>query len=130
MARNLHRLIALCLLLVWGPATMCCALDAAGAESLCASETCHSPDKEKAPGDGCNVLESGDYQSVFSTTKVAPSATFICACLICLRADVEKSAEVVAVELAAIERPRNWTVRWHFERRAAALAHAPDSLTV
>lgn len=127
MPRNVQRLIALCLILIWGPATMCCALEAAGVENLCASEDCHSPNSANAPLDGCNIVESGDFQGVVPTFKTAPSVTFICACLICLKAAVEAPG---AVEFAVRdnERPRDCTVGWHFERRAAALAHAPDSL--
>lgn len=107
---------------------MCCALEATGVESICADGNCHSADGTNEPTDGCNILESGDYQGVNPTIKTSAPTSFVCACLICLKAAVRvPSGEQLAV-FRAYERPREWTVRWHFERRAAALAHAPDSL--
>jgi len=127
MRLHLHRLIALCLVLLWGPATMCCALEAAGIESVCADGNCHSADGAKASADACNLLESGDYQGVNSTIKASVPVSFVCDWLIWLKSVMDLSpAEGLAVA-SADERPRDWTVRWHFERRAAALAHAPDS---
>jgi hypothetical protein len=107
---------------------MCCALEAAGVENLCASEDCHLSNGTNAPLHGCNIVESGGFQSVVPTFKTAPSATFVCACLICLKPAAEAPADVEFAVIRDYERPRDWTVRWHFERRAAALAHAPDSL--
>ena len=126
MRGNLHRFIALCLVLIWGPATMCCALEAADLAVLCSDGTCHSDDAH-APLDGCHVLESGDYQSVIPTLKTAPPATFVCACLLCLR-EIEPSENSGTQLIREPDRPRDWTVTWQFERRAAAPAHAPDSL--
>ena len=106
---------------------MCCALEAAGLEIVCSDGDCHSTDGSKSPPDGCQVIESGNYQSVIPTLKTAPRATLVCACLLCLR-------EIEAPEISGIaviresDRPRDWTVKWQFERRAAAPAHAPDLL--
>ena len=106
---------------------MCCAFEAAGAESLCENGACHSPEEE-APVDGCNVVESGDYQSVVSTIKAAPVASFVWACLFFLQSATAQSRELECSALRELDRPRDWTVSWHFDRRAAALAHAPDFL--
>ena len=85
MYRNLHRLIALCLALVWGPVTMCCALEAAGLEALCSDATCHESDSEKASPGGCGVVEDGNYNSAVSVVKVAPPITTACVCLISVK---------------------------------------------
>lgn len=127
MPRHLHRLIALCLALVWGPVTMCCALEAAGLEVFCSDETCHSDGAATPPSHGCSVVESGKYQASAPTTKAAPSALFICACLAELRADIAEP-DNRRFGVAQRESPQDWIVRWQFVRRAAALAHAPDSL--
>ena len=125
--RQFYRIVALCLATLWLPATLCCAVEAAGWEVLCSNESCH----EGEPGevlDGCSVVEEGGYQSAVSNLKVAPPTADLCACLICLRA-LELGLEAQrAVVVAETTRPRDWVPIWQFERRAAAPAHAPDSL--
>jgi hypothetical protein len=128
MTRTLSRIVALCLALVWLPATMCCALEAAGVEALCSSDACHDKDSTEMPLDGCSVVEDGDYQSAVSLLKIARPVGTLLEYLSSFRVvelEVQRQEAVLVAETA---RPCEWLPVWHFERRAAAPAHAPDSL--
>ena len=127
MTRTVYRLVALCLILVWGPATMCCALETAGLDTLCSDAACHENGGMEATG-GCCVLEDGNYQSTVFTVKVTPSLVAQCVCFICAKAFAPELEIREAVVVSEIGRPRDWIPIWQFERRAAAPAHAPDSL--
>lgn len=128
MRRPLHRLVALCLALLWGPATMCCALEAAGFEALCSEAACHSEESATTPLDGCGIVESGKYQSVTPTIKTAPPAVLACAWLACVHDLVTAPGRTALPSIDASDHPLDWLVTWQFVRRAAAPAHAPDSL--
>lgn len=128
MTRTVYRLVALCLALVWGPATMCCALETAGLDALCSDASCHENGSGNETTGGCCVLEDGNYQSTVSTLKVAPSLTAHCVCFICVKSFAPELEIREAAVVSAIGRPRDWVPIWQFERRAAAPAHAPDSL--
>lgn len=128
MRRPLHRLVALCLALLWGPATMCCALEAAGFEALCSDAACHSEDGASTPLNGCGVVESGKYQSVAPTIKTSPATVLVCACLACVHDLVTAPGLAARPLINASDHPLDWLVSWQFVRRAAAPAHAPDSL--
>lgn len=128
MRRTLYRIIALFLALAWGPATMCCALEAAGWGVLCSSEACHDESADEATTDGCDLVEDGRYQSSIPSARIAPPLGSCCAGLICAGFKVQLQHHSIIVMRAEIGRPRDWVPIWRFERRAAALAHAPDSL--
>lgn len=126
MPRILHRLVALTLVLLWMPATMCCALESADVKAACTEGGCCQEESETP--DACGVIESGQYQGAVSVIKVVPGVSTVGAWLIWARAIAlgwEPSEAVMAADAA---RPRDWVPIWPFERRAAAPAHAPDSL--
>jgi hypothetical protein len=121
--RRRRTLIAICLMALWWPATLCCALEGAGWDVLCSSESCHEGDATEGP-DGCNAVEEGRYQGAVSTVKVAPPVLEICVYLICAYA---QEVGLESPPAADFTRPCDWIPAWQFERRAAAPAHAPDS---
>lgn len=127
MPHRLHRLLALCLALIWGPATLCCTLEAAGYDLLCSTD-CHSEEQPKVDDDGCAVVESGNYQSTAQTIKTAPTILFVHAALICWTDALQAAAMDARPLCRSPRRPQDWVVNWHFVRRAAAPAHAPDGL--
>jgi hypothetical protein len=120
-------LLALCLAALWLPATQHCDLEAAGvlAES-CAGEDGAGCDETAA--DSCKTIEGSAYQASVAVIKVAPRLLAVAESLPHLAllvplADVEKARP------PRPRRPEDWIPVWQFERRAAALAHAPDSLS-
>jgi hypothetical protein len=129
MPRSLHRLVALALVFLWMPATMCCALEAAELKAPCTEGGCCQEEEGKIP-DVCDVLESGKFQNSGPSVKVEPPVSTVCACLICAREIALALQPREAVAEADTARPRDWVPTWQFERRAAAPAHAPDSLSV
>lgn len=128
--RRFYQLVALVLATVWLPATLCCALEAAGAEVTCANESCHDT-TDRSNIDGCSVVEDGRYHPGVAAIKVAPVGLDVPALSMStlgLRASAHAAEVRHAAELADAERPRDWVPVWSFDRRAAAPAHAPDSL--
>jgi hypothetical protein len=107
---------------------MCCAVEAALGTSPCCVKSCHDDTKKEPKEDACSVVEDGHYQPSLSNIKIAPSLTYMCACCLCVRAIESDGPDARAVYVAEITRPRDWVPTWQFERRAAAPAHAPDSL--
>jgi hypothetical protein len=131
MIRSSHRFVALILALVWGPATMCCALEAAGWNILCKGGAGHDCTPDSTKNDGCNGVgvENGKYQNSVPSIKVALPVTELCSCLICLRTFEPEPESQQAAVVREIAQLRDWVPIWQFERRAAAPAHAPDSLS-
>lgn len=126
--RRLFKFVALFLATIWLPVTMCCALEAAAGVSPSCMEKCDTDSKSDAK-DACSMVENGHYQSSVPSVRIAPPLTDLCTCLLCVRAVVSEPQTARAVYLAKMTRERDWVPIWQFERRAAAPAHAPDSLT-
>lgn len=130
MPRILYRLLALVLALGWVPAATCCSIQAAGFDVPCSNVECdHGPSEAASACDDCNVAAEGLYQRTGPLTKLAPQLTMVCACLVCIPSLDAALENEQASFTAEAERTRGWVPIWQFERRAAALAHAPDSLT-
>lgn len=106
---------------------MCCAMEAAGWSAFCSDADCHSDDVDRAPADGCNEVEAGNYQNVLPTIKPAPATLVVCDCFLG-GSDLDSPPDDGVVCTGTFDRPRDWLVSWQFVRRAAAPAHAPDSL--
>lgn len=131
MIRTSQRIVALLLVFAWGPATLCCALEAAGWNILCTGGASRDCTSDHATNDGCNGVgvENGSYHSSVPSIKIALPVTELCSCLICLRAfETEPESQHAAV-VREIAQLRDWVPIWQFERRAAAPAHAPDPLS-
>ena len=129
MLRTLYRFMAVSLALLWVPATMACALEAVGWDFMCSTPCCSDEADEKAPVTTCSVVENGGYVAATAAMKVSPTVVALCTCCICLRAPIAIPPEGGQL-VAETGRPHDWVPIWQFERRAAAPAHAPDSLHV
>ena len=129
--RALYRFMAVSLALLWVPAMMACALEAVGWDFMCSTPCCGDEADEKAPVATCSVVENGHYVTAAASVKVSPTVVALCTGCICLRAPMEPPTTGAARLLTGeSQRPRDWVPVWQFERRAAAPAHAPDSLHV
>lgn len=131
MKRLLFRLFALCLALSWVPVTAHCRMEALGFEFAACGESCHTDqadagDRAASCSDTCEVLENGFYKSSVNPVKVAPT-TLVATLLIFLHVPEPNPDLKPAIAGAEAERPERWVPAWHFVRRAAAPAHAPDS---
>ncbi len=128
--RRFYQLVALGLATFWLPVTLCCALEAAGGEAICVNDACHDAADDSAK-DGCRLVEDGRYHPAVALIKVVPPAVDLSALamgMMRLRTLENALEDRHAAVLAEAERPRDWVPVWQFERRAAAPAHAPDSL--
>jgi hypothetical protein len=81
--------------------------------------------------DDCRVVEEGAYRIDADGLEVsAPRVTFLASLLDWRVAVPEPDREYESRILPdkALDGPLDWVRSWQFVRRAAALAHAPDSL--
>lgn len=129
---RLRIMIAVLLAALWLPATQHCGLEAAGL----LADQCgdgRGPTDCVANGncanDDCGTLEGGDYRSDVAPLKLSSPQWFTCVFLLS-EAIAATPAEPDSAPTAgdALDRPREWVPGWQFERRAAAPAHAPDTL--
>jgi hypothetical protein len=133
MKRLMFRLFAFCMALSWVPAIAHCRLEAVGMDFAACSAGCHgeasSHDNGDDPSkDGCDLIENGFYKASVDAVKVAPPAATLYAGLLCLSLQESEPDAGLLIAPAAAERPQAWVSQWTFVRRAAAPAHAPDSL--
>ena len=119
--------LALVLALLWMPATLCCRLEAAGFEVFC-SDCDHCRDVAAPTHGSCNLAEQGHYTSHVPAPNVAPAAlaTFVAIADVAVKPPLAVSERRPGLRT---KRPRDWLPDWTFVRRAAAPAHAPDSVT-
>lgn len=124
--------MAVCLLAFWLVATHHCALEAAGLFDSHA-KTEHAGctgGEDHCAHDGCELVEDGGYRAEDSAIKVLSPQLSLC--LTTLVAELAAPRPPVRIAPAVAEqifRPMEWVPAWHFVRRAAAPAHAPDSLS-
>lgn len=128
---RLRLIITVLLAALWLPATQHCGLEAAGLlADQCADghglTDCVA--KGDCASDDCGTLEGGNYRSEVAPVKVSPQ-WFTCIFLLS-DALVASQPEPDSTLAVADTRGRleDWVPSWQFERRAAAPAHAPDSL--
>jgi hypothetical protein len=128
MSLRCYRLFALLMALLWVPATAHCRLENVGLllDGCAGSCTEQAADTEHA--DSCDVLENGFYKTNLSPLKIAPVAVAIGAGYFYSLALEPDAALRQAIVAAPPGPPPDWIPDWPFERRAAAPAHAPDSL--
>lgn len=129
--KRLRPFLALLLAVLWLPAVLHCAMEAAGVDPL-ATECCAS-DHEDAAGtpcrdDACATVEEAYFKETSQVIKVA--APDCCGCLLCLT-PVVAEAPIVVSPLAPerIDLPDSLAVRWQFAVRAALPARAPSRNT-
>ena len=133
MKRLMFRLFAFCMALSWVPATAHCRLEALGMDFAACSASCHGEtssdhEDETASKDGCDLIENGFYKASVDAVKVPPPAAALCLGLLCLHVQKPEPDTGSLIAPVAAERPQEWVTQWTFVRRAAAPAHAPDSL--
>jgi hypothetical protein len=131
MSRFVLRLFALGLALLWVPVTGHCRMEALGLEFGACGQDCHgdrTPDgiPDAVCGEACDLVESGLYKSGVEPLNVAPAAWFALNLFFAVQPATDTAIEP-RIYPADETRPRAWLRQWHFVRRAAAPAHAPDS---
>jgi hypothetical protein len=128
-----NRLAVVFLLAVWLAATQHCGLEAAGlfathTEEGAAGGCCKSSDVG-CEIDGCDTVEKGEYRSDARGAKVAAPELAECLALICSTVlNAYPPSDTRVIERIRSKASLDWVPTWQFERRAAAPAHAPDSL--
>jgi hypothetical protein len=128
---RLRRLLALALVALWLPATLHCALEAAGLDDLfhCVNDL-HQPCKHAAPSDtpadACNLIEDASFKPANDTALLPPPA--LCAGL--LRFVAPNPTLVLTPPPSGlsdrIEPPPEVARTWHFTARAALPSRAPS----
>lgn len=124
-------MLALALVALWLPATLHCALTAAGLDDLfLCVDSLHAPCDHSAPSgrpvDACNVIEDASFKPA-SDTAVLPPPT-LCAGLLCFVVPptaVDRSPPLTGVS-DRIAAPPEVARTWHFSARAAPPARAPS----
>lgn len=127
-----NRFLSLLLVAFWFLATQHCVLEASELFShheTSAAIGCCSTQSEGCEADGCKAVEDGQYRTDAKTLKASAPDLAVVALLLCPQLVLAPSADDTG--LTAKERRQvapDWVPAWQFERRAAAPAHAPDSL--
>ena len=125
--QSLRQLVALAVLALWLPATLHCALEAAGFAGVfsCADEH-ETGAHDESPRDACDVIEGAAFKPAANTATLPLPA--LCACLLCFVAPppaIDLTAPVTGVsELVAA--PPEVARTWHFVARAAPAPRAPS----
>ena len=126
MMPRFYRLFALCMALLWVPATAHCRIEALGIDFVSCADACHDQAPDAPHNDGCGVVESGLYKTGSHLVKVAPSLTTLCACFIALPVLEPDAKSGPGIATAQSERPRDWVPTWQFIQRAALSPRAPS----
>jgi hypothetical protein len=123
---RLRQLVALAVLALWLPATLHCALEAAGFDGMfaCADEH-ETGTHDESPRDACDVVEGAAFKPAANTAALPRPA--LCACLFCF------VVPALAIELTApvtglsefVAAPPEVARTWHFVARAAPSPRAP-----
>lgn len=125
------QLVALALLALWLPATLHCDLEAAVASHSAADDRHDSACNDSCARDACDTIENASYAKSASTLRILPPAdaslTFCLLSLLTAPAPLLTGREPVSFTddppaLQALHRT------WHFVRRTALPARAPDSV--
>jgi hypothetical protein len=119
-------LVALLLLVVWMPATMCCALERAGVpffQQCCEDDAADGSHKDPCGDKTCCLLESGKYQTP-NPTPLLISPEFL------LSFVYVAFVEPPEASLSSFEPPESsppdLPVTWQFSSRAALPVRAPS----
>lgn len=128
MSAPRHRFLSLLLVAFWFLATQHCVLEASELLSDHAAGCC-STQADGCEKDGCKAVEDGQYRTDAKSLKASAPDLAVVALLLCPRLLLAPPAS--DAHLVASKRQHTapaWVPSWQFERRAAAPAHAPDSL--
>lgn len=116
-------MIALLLLSLWLPATMHCALEAAGLEVAFICHDHETQTAEHCADDACHALEGEAYTAV-TLAKLVGEVTLSVVAL--LPEPLEQPAVSLSPERTDV--PRELGRSWQFLSRAAPLARAPSTV--
>ncbi|MBL9189793.1 MAG: hypothetical protein JNK23_20090 [Opitutaceae bacterium] len=120
-----RRLIALLLLSLWLPATMHCALEAAGINIalLCHDHETQAATESHCTDDACHAIEGEAYTPV-SLVKLVGEVTL---CVVALLPDPSELPDA-RISPERTDVPRELGRSWQFITRAAPPARAPSAL--
>jgi hypothetical protein len=130
----LRRFIAVALLALWLPATLHCALEAAGFDELfhCAADH-HSSCEHEAPADAtrdaCDIIEGSAFKPVANSALLPPPvlcAHFLAFAVPPVALDLTPPPSGLGERILA---PPEVARTWHFAARAALPARAPSLLS-
>ncbi len=119
--RRFHRLLALLLLLLWAPATLHCALEAAGLIGTQCAEDCG---RDSGREDGCDLVESGLYKNSTPLLKIAAPELLRLAFLFVPA--LEPPGLAPAFAPAPFFAAQTLRRTWQFAQRAAPPCRAPS----
>ncbi|MBI3885201.1 MAG: hypothetical protein HY302_05670 [Opitutae bacterium] len=124
----MHRLarpLALLLLALWLPAMLHCELEAAEVQVLTHEDHHRAPDQSGSADDGFHALKEAAFTAHTPSVKVLPPAVAPVVVILDL-AEVTRDWVEPALSPDRHPPPREFSVGWHFVRRAAPLARAPS----
>jgi hypothetical protein len=126
----LRHIIAVVLLVLWGPATQHCNLDAAGIIDAHGEHTDSAclEGEDPCSHDKCHVVERITYKPATNLLKVPAPDLLICSCFLCLQLAYRDLNVEPVTPVVAVEKSQAWVPTWHFVRRAAPLSRAPSTL--
>jgi len=120
------KLIALLLLAVWMPATMCCALERAGVpffQQCCEDDSAESSPEAPCTDKTCCLLESGNYQTANPVPLVVtPESVFSLLALVFIEPPQPKPGSAGLSDSS----PSELSVGWQFLSRTALPPRAPS----
>jgi hypothetical protein len=121
----LRRLVAVLLLSLWLPATLHCALEAAGLEIalVCHDHATQSASANHCEDDACHAIEGEAYTAV-ALTKLVGDVSFSIVAV--LPEPLELHPAGISPESTDV--PRELRPSWQFSTRAAPPARAPSAI--
>jgi len=125
----LKTVVAMVLLVIWMPATMCCALERAGVsffDKCCADETSHDTPQPPCTDKSCCLLESGRYTAQI-TPPVAVVPLDVVALVPWALVDTPQRPQL-AFDFSNLA-PPDLRVTWQFSCRTALPPRAPSFLS-
>jgi hypothetical protein len=125
----LKNVVAKLLLVLWMPATMCCALERAGVpffDNCCADETSRDSPQPPCTDKSCCLLDSGRFTAqITPPLAVMPLETVVLVPWVLLGASQRPQPASQFSDLA----PPDLPVTWQFSLRTALLPRAPSLIS-
>ena len=125
---NYRRILAIALLVLWGPVTLHCGMEVDGmfgSAPILAAKAAnpHAPVAPDTDPDGCGAIETGRFESLLVWLTVpAPDET---GCVVWLELSEPDLSVVPLPSSESSARCIEWVPRWAFHRRAAHPPRAP-----
>ena len=123
---RIFKFTACLMLALWLPSTAHCALEGVGLLTGNCSESCGQRTTDSM--DACCAIEGASYSTTANLLKVTAPSVLACAFFLCLQLPATPALPDFAILPAeSYQRPKEWTVAWHFVRRAAPVPRAPSA---